>query len=149
MNNQHTYEVNIQWESDRKGMMSSPALDQSVEVATPPQFDKGIEGIWSPEHLFVASVSSCLMTTFLAIAEYSKLDFKALDIKALGKLEKVEGKFMVSEITLKPVVTISNEKFSDKAERILRKSEESCLISNSVKTKINLEPEIIISEMAL
>jgi len=35
-----------------------------IEVATLPEFPKGIPGIWSPEHLFTAAVSSCLMTTF-------------------------------------------------------------------------------------
>jgi len=148
MTNQHTYEVNLRWDTGRKGTMSSPVLDDVLEVATPPQFDKGVEGMWSPEHFFVASVSSCLMTTFLAIAEYSKLDFQHLDIKADGKLEKIDGKFMFSEITLHPVLTIENEKYADKAERILRKSEEACLISNSIKTKILLEPKVITGEMA-
>ena len=147
MNDNHTYDVDIKWDRERKGTMSSPVLDQQVEVATPPEFDKGIEGMWSPEHLFVASVSSCLMTTFLAIAEYSKLDFQDLKIKATGKLEKVEGKYMFSEITLRPVLTIKDEKFTEKAERILQKSEEACLISNSIKTKVILEPEIVVAEM--
>lgn len=149
MSEKHTYEINLRWDSARKGTMASPDLEQEIEVATPPQFDKGIEGIWSPEHLYVASVSSCLMTTFLAIAEYSKLDFQNLEIDAVGTLEKVEGKYMVSEIRLHPVLTIADEKYTEKAERILRKSEEACLISNSIKTKILLEPEVVTGEVAV
>jgi len=53
----------------------SSELDESLDVATPPQFPKGIERVWSPEHLFTAAVNSCLMTTFLSIAENSKLEF--------------------------------------------------------------------------
>ncbi|HKK47238.1 MAG TPA: OsmC family protein [Balneolaceae bacterium] len=147
MSENHTYDVAIKWDHDRKGTMSSTVLDQPIEVATPPEFDKGIEGVWSPEHLFVASVSSCLMTTFLAIAEYSKLSFQDLNIKATGKMEKVDGKYMFSEITLHPVLTINDEKYTEKAERILQKSEEACLISNSIKTNIKLEPEIVVAEM--
>ncbi len=56
-----------------KDWFSSPVLNTKIEVATPPEFPKGIAGIWSPEHLLVAAVSSCLMTTFLAVAENSKL----------------------------------------------------------------------------
>jgi organic hydroperoxide reductase OsmC/OhrA len=52
--------------------MSSPELNNKIEVATPPQFPKGVQGIWSPEHLFTAPVNSCFMTTFLAIAENSR-----------------------------------------------------------------------------
>ncbi len=64
----HYYNVDINWENSRKGIMCSPELKTKngvcIEVATPPEFPKGIEGIWSPEHLFVAAVSGCLMTIF-------------------------------------------------------------------------------------
>ena len=69
------YNTQLNWIADRRGIMSSPELNESFEVATPPQFPKGMEGIWSPEHLLTAAVSSCFMTTFLAIAENSKLAF--------------------------------------------------------------------------
>lgn len=138
----HYYNVNVQWKNDRKGEMSSPELTQNIEVATPPQFPKGMEGIWSPEHLFTAAVSSCLMTTFLAIAENSKLEFLNFECKSKGKLEQVEGKFLMTEVILEPVVTIKNESEREKAERVLQKSEANCLISNSVKSKITMIPQI-------
>src|SRR6266496_421145 len=109
MDNIHHYEVNVNWESHRKGLMSSPVLQSNIEVATPPEFAKGIPGIWSPEHLLVAAVNSCLMTTFLAIAENSKLPFIRFESNANGKLEKVDGKYMISEIVLTPVLTVNNE----------------------------------------
>lgn len=69
----HYYNVDANWNTGRKGKLCSPELDTSIciEVATPPAFPKGIAGIWSPEHLFTASVNSCLMMTFLSIAENS------------------------------------------------------------------------------
>lgn len=144
METEHYYEVEVNWESGQKGTISSPVLKDTVEVATPPEFANGIEGVWSPEHLFVSAVSSCFMTTFLAIAENSKLDFKSLKIKSAGKLEKVDGKFMMSEVMLKPVLTIPAETDPEKAERILHKSDRACLISNSVRSNIILEPEVIV-----
>jgi len=144
----HFYNVDINWNVERKGVMCSPELNEDanscIEVATPPEFPKGIPGIWSPEHLFTASVSSCLMTTFLAIAENSKLEFSDFSCKSKGKLEQVDGKFMMSEIILEPIVTIPDEKNREKAERILQKSEAACLISNSVKSKITMITQIII-----
>lgn len=138
----HFYNVNISWKQDRKGEMSSPELSQSVEIATPPQFPKGMENIWSPEHLFTAAVSSCLMTTFLAIAENSRLESVNFECSSKGKLEQVEGKFLMTEVILEPVVTIENESDREKAERVLQKSEANCLISNSVKSKITMIPQI-------
>lgn len=143
---EHIYEVSVNWQADRKGVMSSPVLNTTIEVATPPQFPKGVEGIWSPEHLFVAAINSCLMTTFLSIAENSKLEFTSFDSKASGKLEMIEGKYLMSEVTLMPVIKITNEDQKDRAERVLQKSEANCLISNSVKSKIILKPEIKIAQ---
>ena len=150
MDNSYHYQVKVNWESHRKGMMSSPVLQSNIEVATPPEFPEGIAGIWSPEHLLVAAVNSCLMTTFLAIAENSKFDFTNFESNADGKLEKVDGKYMISEIVLFPVLTIARDADKEKAIRILQKSEASCLISNSIKSKIIFKPEIkVIQELVV
>jgi peroxiredoxin-like protein len=142
--NQHNYEVNLQWNNDRKGTISSPVLPSQIEVATPPDFPKGIPGIWSPEHLFVAAVNSCLMTTFLAIAENSKMEFISFECNAVGKVDQVEGKYMVTEIVLKPKVVVSSIIQEDRMLRILEKSEKACLVSNSIKSKIIFEPTVIL-----
>ena len=139
---EHFYDVSLTWNSDRKGTMHSEVLNTSIEVATPPEFPKGMHGIWSPEHLFVAAINSCLMTTFLAIAENSRLVFKNFESKAIGKLELVDGKYIMSEVILKPVVILSDEDDREKALKVLHKSEAACLISNSVKSKITMEPEV-------
>lgn len=138
----HYYDVAVKHLSDRKGELSSTVLDSTLEVVTPPEFPGGIPNRWSPEHLLVAAVNSCLMTTFLAIAENSKLDFAGFHSNAIGKLEKVEGKFMISEVELKPVVLIRSEEQRERAQRVLEKSEANCLISNSVKSKIIFTPQI-------
>ena len=145
----HEFKVDLKWTADRKGVISSPELaegvsatDNSIEVATPPEFPKGMPNIWSPEHLFTAAVSSCLMTTFLAIAENSNLAFTTFECEAIGIMEKVERRFLMTEVILKPKVTITEEKDRDRAERVLQKSEEVCLISNSIKTKVSMETTI-------
>lgn len=138
----HEYNVDLNWISDRKGEIASPELNSKIEVATPPQFPKGIEGIWSPEHLFTAAVNSCFMTTFLSIAENSRLEFKSFSCNAKGKLEQVEGKFLMTEVLLEPTLILVYEKDLEKAERILQKSEAACLISNSIKSSVTLKNKI-------
>ena len=146
----HYYNVEVNWNSERKGLMCSPELNTPatngcIEVATPPEFPKGIPGIWSPEHLFTASVNSCFMTTFLAIAENSKLNFSAFSCKASGKLEESEGKYMMTEVNLKPQVTLHDESQRERALRVLDKAEAACLITNSIKSKVIMEPLITVS----
>lgn len=138
----HSYNVSLEWKEGRRGVISSPELKTIIEVATPPEFDKGVEGIWSPEHLYTAAINSCFMTTFLAIADYSKLEFTDLKCSAEGILEKVEGKYLMTEVILSPILTIVQEKDKEKAERIMHKAEAACLISNSIKTKVSLNPKV-------
>ncbi len=139
----HKYNVNLTWEEGRKGILHSPELSSKIEVVTPPEFDQGIAGIWSPEHLFTASVLSCFMTTFLAIADFSKLEYEAFECNAVGVLEKLEGKLQMTEINLIATLKIKDLEKKEKAERILQKSETACLISNSIKSKVTLSTQII------
>jgi organic hydroperoxide reductase OsmC/OhrA len=145
----HYYHVDIDWNSDRKGLMCSPELNGTdthcLEVATPPEFPKGMPGIWSPEHLFTAAISSCLMTTFLAVAENSKLDFLSFHCGSKGKLEQVDGKYLMTEVELTPKVIVRSSDDIAKAHKILQKAEAGCLISNSVKARVTMVP-VVVSE---
>ena len=88
------------------------------------------------------------MTTFLAIAENSKLEFTSFKSKALGKLAQVDGKYMITHVTLMPTVITTGQN-KERALRVLQKAEANCLISNSVKSEILFEPEIILEETVL
>ena len=138
----HLYHVNLNWEKDRIGNIYSPELNDKITVATPPEFPKGVAGIWSPEHFFTAAVNSCFMTTFLAIAENSKLEFISFSCESNGKLEQIEGKFLMTEIVLKPELIITHANDAEKAEKILQKAEKACLISNSIKSTVILQTNV-------
>lgn len=142
----HQYNVHLKWNSERVGEVSSPELNSKIEVATPPQFPKGVEGVWSPEHFFTAAVNSCFMTTFLAIAENSRLEFKAFNCNAVGVLDHVDGKFLMTEVILTPTLLITKEEDKEKALRVLDKSEKACLISNSINSKVSLNPSVTLLE---
>lgn len=145
METAHEYPVSIRWTSDRQGVLSTTDAKETIAVATPPQFSKGMPDIWSPEHLFTAAVNSCLMTTFLAIAENSKLELISFHSNAFGKLEQVEGKYLMTEVRLEPTVEIASEKDLERTQRILQKSEAACLISNSIKSRIVFLPKVLIA----
>lgn len=138
----HQYNVNLKWNAERVGEVSSPELNIKIEVATPPQFPKGVEGVWSPEHFFTAAVNSCFMTTFLAIAENSRLEFKEFTCNAVGVLDQVDGKYLITEVILNPTLVITKEEDKEKALRVLDKSEKACLISNSINSKVSLNPTV-------
>jgi len=135
------YDTEIEWTGERRGELRSPNLPP-FPVAAPPEF-QGHEGIWTPEHLYVASVNVCFMTTFLAIAENSKLEIVSFSASARGKLDKVEGVgYQMTKIVIRSKLIIRSGHDLERAARIVEKAEKNCLISNSIKTIVKLEPEI-------
>ena len=149
MSNQppYYYETEVEWISGRACTLGAPGMPD-IEVATPPEF-QGNVGTWTPEHLFVASVSCCYVTTFLAIAELSKLEFAGISCGATGTLEKLEGSgYEVTEITLRPNLVLNHPRDLERAGRILEKAERNCLISKSIKTVVRVKPQVAAIEVA-
>jgi len=137
----YKYVASVRWTGEKRGTMTV-AGKPSVEVATPPEF-KGHEGIWSPEDLFVASVDSCIMTTFLAFAGRAGLAFERYESEAEGLLEFVDGRFIFTKIVVRPRVALRPGEDKGKAEEILHTAERNCLVSNSIRTEVVLEPAFV------
>ena len=135
------YEIEIEWKGDKDLQLISGMLP-AIAAGAPPEFG-GHDGLWTPEHLFVASLNSCYMLTFLAIAEFSKIPIVSFSSSAKGKLEKVaDGKYQITEISVKPRVVIASVQELARMPRILEKAKENCFVSNSIKATIKIEPEV-------
>ncbi|HUM52159.1 MAG TPA: OsmC family protein [Chitinophagales bacterium] len=144
MNDTHYYEVNLRWNSATQGTINSPAIASKIDVKKATKLQKEIKEKWTAEHLSVAAVSSCLMSTFLLVADNSKLKFISFESNAVGKIEKIDSKFSLTEIVLKPTLFIPSIQNESKAIRVLEMSEKACAFANSIKTKITLESIITI-----
>lgn len=142
----HEYRVHLTRTGNRVADMKAPGIPGTIEVATPPQFTGGKEGIWSPEHLFTASIVSCFFTSFEAIAEFSKFEFIDLHVESTGSLEKVDGKFIMNKVLIQPELIVQNESDVKKGLRLLEKAEQICLITRSVKTDVLLEAKVTVQE---
>ncbi len=135
-----TYQTNLKWIEERAGMIHSEGKPD-FRVASPPEF-KGEEGVWTPEDLFVAAVEACTMTTFLAFAYRKQLPFISYESKAEGKLEFVDGSYRFTHVVLKPEITVESEEAVEQAKEIVHSAHEKCLIANSIKASVDVEPEI-------
>lgn len=119
-----------------------------IAVASPPQFG-GPSGMWSPEHLFVASVSVCLMTTFRSIAEASGLEVLAYSDNPSGHLQRGDDRlYSFDKVTLRPRVLVAGDDVVDKALRLLDKAEHVCLVARSMTSEIELEPVVEVASTA-
>ncbi len=135
------YQAGVEWTGGRKGKVSVEGLPDLM-VSAPPEFS-GDPGLWTPEHLLAAATASCLMTTFMAVAELSKLPVASYSCKALARLEKVPGEgHRFTEITLTPEISVAGEDL-EKAQKVLAKAEKSCFISKSLRATVQVEPRFI------
>jgi organic hydroperoxide reductase OsmC/OhrA len=140
------YQVSTSWKYEKLGIIKSSVLDSIIEVATPPEFTGGIAGIWTPQHLLIGAISSCFMTTFLAIAEKMRLKFLHFSCDTVLLIENSEGKLSIPQITIHPIVTINNNKMSSKGLKVLDITAKTFIINTMLKTKINFIPQININE---
>ena len=97
-----------------------------------------------PEEAFVASLSSCQMLTFLAIAAKKKFVLDEYVDEAVGHMEKnAEGRLAITHVTLKPRLKFSGDKqpTAEEIEEMNHTAHEQCFIANSVKTEITIEAQ--------
>ena len=144
MTESHDFRVEIVGSGEKQGILT--AVEDSLselQVASPPEFG-GPEKTWSPEHLFVASITSCLMTTFRAMAARSDVDVLDYTAEALGRLRRGEdGLYSIETVVLRPSIVISSGSRLDRAQRLIEKAEEVCLIGRSIRSEVILEAEIM------
>jgi len=141
----HDYNVTVTGTGAKSGILRAPADGlPEMTVASPPQFG-GPEHLWSPEHLFVAAVASCLMTTFRSIADHSGVEVLGYSDQSTGRLQRGEdGLYSIDRITLRPTVVISEGSAPERTRRLLEKAEKVCLIGRSVHSETTLEPTILV-----
>lgn len=146
MNTSYNFAASAVWTEDRRGLAAGEPTASRIEFSAPPEF-QGPAGFWTPEHFFLAAVATCFVTTFQAIAEFSKFDALALDVEAEGTVEKSVDGFRFTRVVVRPLLTIHSEEDRERAMRLLDKTERSCLVSRSLKSEIVLEPRVEIAQV--
>lgn len=95
----------------------------------------------NPEELLAASLSSCHMLTFLAVASKTGYTVDEYKVKAEALLDKnEEGRLSVTEINLYPDITFSGNKIptDEQLKGLHDKAHRNCFIAQSLKTKVNI-----------
>ena len=106
----------------------------------------GAGGKWSPESLLVAAVADCFILSFRAIARASKLEWTSLRCEASGTLDRVDRVTRFTHMTVSAVQTVPEGTNQEKAEKLLHKAEESCLVSNSLNAERELEAVVTVAD---
>lgn len=140
------YETHLYWTKNRRGLVEVAELPP-ITTSPPPEF-KGEPGFWTPEHLFVAALESCLMTTFLAIAERSRFKVVSYRSSALAKLETGNGSLGFTRVLVRPVIKVCRDEDTDKARRLFEKAEGHCLVTKALNIPVHCDVDVVVSEAA-
>lgn len=145
MNGTHKYRIRAASTVTRSGVTFIEGIEPAIAFSAPPEF-KGQAGYWTPEHLLVAAVASCYVSTFSGMASNSDFEFFSLELETVGSLEQDETGWRFSNIELHPRLTIARQEQRRLANRLLTKAKESCLVGRSLSCPVELEPAVIIEE---
>lgn len=116
---------------------SSPNLPD-LAVESPPEFG-GPGGYWSPETLLMAAVADCFVLSWRSIAAASSFEWTALTTEAVGVLDRVDRVTRFTQVHLTIQLTVPSGSDREKAERLVHKSENACLITNSLNAETTSE----------
>ncbi len=133
------YHNTLKWKGEKKADIQFAESGQQIEVATPPEFG-GHQGIISPEDLFVSSANVCFMSTMLGTIKNMGVELVSYESEAEGILETVNKMKIFTKIIIKP--TIKAKESEEKIRLILSQAERRCLVVNSMKTEVIIEPVI-------
>ena len=136
----HSYVVTAAAGDARDIPMASPGL-ASLVVNAPAEFD-GPGDRWSPETLLVGAVASCVILTFRAVAKASSLPWIALTCEVTGTLERVDRVTRFTSFLVRARLQVPDGIDVARAERLLAKADEACLVSRSLAAPIRFEPAV-------
>jgi organic hydroperoxide reductase OsmC/OhrA len=140
----HLYEVGLKDGPGGYATLSAGGPPE-LRMAPPVEFD-GPGDAWSPEQLLVAAVESCFLFTLRAVAAASRLEYTSIHVTGEGLLERKEGVTRITEVVVRPVLSMPAGSDSSTATRVLEKSAKLCFVSASLSAPVRLEPRVLIAD---
>jgi len=151
MEKQHHYTTSLTWTGNKgEGTASYKAYDRDhiIEVngkpAIPGSSDPSFRGSpqrYNPEELLVSSLSSCHMLWYLHLCSVNNIVVTDYRDEAKGiMMEKADGSGYFKEVTLYPIVTLTDSTRIDRARELHHEAGKLCFIANSCNFPIKHEP---------
>jgi len=140
----HHFEGRLHW---RAGGAGPAAVNHELAfegrppltLSSAPQY-KGDPTCLSPEDLFVGALGSCQMLSFSALSGRAGVGVLAYDDAAVGTLAIADKKMRMTEVVLRPRITLAAGADEAKAEQLVHSAHDVCFIANSVACAVRIEP---------
>jgi organic hydroperoxide reductase OsmC/OhrA len=136
------YTVALEHEAGRIGALQAGDRP-AIATAPPGDFPHGDDGRWSPEHLYLGSLASCTMLSFLTHAEHGGLEVLdyAAEIEGTIMRRAEDGRYAFVYVRHRPRVRVPAGQ-REAARAIVGKAERDCFVTASTNADIQVDWEI-------
>ena len=147
----HSYPVALSWRGSTgegydaysREHLAGPARLDALKLSADPHFG-GDPDLPNPEHLLVMAASSCQLLSFLAVAARARLDVVDYVDAAEGTMPEGNSPISLTQIALRPVVTLASGSRVDQLERLTRIAHQECFIANSLRSQISIAARFVV-----
>ena len=147
----HTYKASLAWEGstadgydacDRTHRISTPPARTELTLSGDPAF-KGDGDLPNPEQLLLAAASSCQLLSFLARAARSRIEVTHYTDEAEAIMPEDDPPTRITQITLRPRITVGPDANVDRVYRLVDKAHEDCDVANTLNAEMRIEATVI------
>ena len=147
----HHYNIKTTWTGNRgSGTSEYKSYDRSHTISIEGKPDiqgssdaafRGDKTRHTPEDLFVSTLSTCHMLWYLHLCAVNGVVVTQYTDQATGTLEEdANGSGHFTEVTLNPVVVVSEKSMIEKANALHHDANKMCFIANSVNFPVTHKP---------
>jgi organic hydroperoxide reductase OsmC/OhrA len=153
MSHTHTYRATLTWEGttaagydhyDRTHRVTVPPAPDALMLSSDPAF-RGDPEKANPEQLLLAAASSCQLLSFLARAARSRIDVLAYEDEADAVMPEDDPPVRITQITLRPRITVGPEANVDRVYRLVEKAHGDCFVANTLNAEMRIEAEVVVA----
>jgi len=144
----HHYPLQLNWTGNtldatynRNATVTSPGKP-SLAVSSAPEY-AGDATRWNPEDLLGTALSTCHMLTFLALCSKARVEILGYEDPAEAILDTVDKVTRVTQVFLRPVITVARGTSAAKVIELFEKAHKYCFVANSVTCEAVLEPRVV------
>ncbi|HUZ84723.1 MAG TPA: OsmC family protein [Gaiellales bacterium] len=137
------YEADVEWRGGRVGV-STAGGRRPLAVTPPGTFPGGDESAWSPEHLYLASLQSCMLLSFLAHCAHNGVEVVAYRAHTTGELARREEdrRYAFTSVAMVVLCTVSGG-HAAAARGLTAKAERDCFVSASTTAPVAVDWRIV------
>lgn len=126
---------------NRSHELRAPPATAVLAASSDPAF-RGKPDRLNPEQLLVMAAASCQMLSFLAITARARFDVVEYEDHAEGFMPEGDKPMRITRIVLKPRILLRGTVDEARVRRLVDQAHHECFIANSLKSEIELRPEI-------